>query len=541
MSARSIHTYDTTLRDGTQGEGVSLSLQDKLNIAVRLAEMGIDMIEGGYPLSNEKDAMFFQKIRSFPMGNSLVCAFGMTRRRGVAVQDDPGMKALIAAQTPVITVVGKSWDFHATEVLGVSLQENLDMISDSVAHLAKYAQVVYDAEHFFDGYKANREYALQAIGAAASAGAKWIVFCDTNGGALPEEVAATVADAKLSLAKLPVRLGIHCHNDGDLATANSLSAIDAGCEQVQGTINGIGERCGNADLVTVLSNLQFKKKGYSVLGGRSLGHLTELSRFVYETANLQLRNGQPFVGRSAFAHKGGMHVHAVNKFAHTYEHMDPALVGNERRILVSELSGRSNIAALTADHKLPDDRAVLDKILAEVVAKEYQGYQYEAAEASFDLLVKRCVGKYVEHFQTIKYQILSGDMDSAKSQTFAEAILKIQVCDQVRVEAAEGHGPVNAMDAALRKALLPFYPVLDAMHLCDFKVRVVNGEAGTAARIRVNIESTDGHATWRTIGVSENIIEASWHALVDAVEYKLNQDVSAPLAPLRGEGLGVRG
>ncbi len=523
MSARSIHTYDTTLRDGTQGEGVSLSLQDKLNIAVRLAEMGIDMIEGGYPLSNEKDTMFFQKVRSLPMGQSLVCAFGMTRRRGVAVQDDPGMKALVAAQTPAITVVGKSWDFHAINVLGVSLQENLDMIGESVAYLAKYAQVVYDAEHFFDGYKANREYALQAIQSAATAGAKWIVFCDTNGGTLPEEVAAIVADARKALSGTSVRFGIHCHNDGDLATANSLSAIDAGCEQVQGTINGIGERCGNADLVTVLANLQFKKKGYSVLGGRSLEHLTELSRYVYETANLQLRSGQPFVGRSAFAHKGGMHVHAVNKFAHTYEHMDPALVGNERRILVSELSGRSNIAALTADHKLPDDRAVLDKILADVVAKENQGYQFEAAEGSFDLLVKRCLGSYVEHFKTIKYQILSGDLDIERNQTYAEAILKVQVNEETRVEAAEGHGPVNAMDAALRKVLLPFYPNLDSMRLVDFKVRVVNGEAGTAARIRVNIESADDHDTWRTIGVSENIIEASWHALVDAVEYKLNK------------------
>lgn len=296
MTDRSIHIYDTTLRDGTQGEGVSLSLQDKLNIAERLAEIGIDMIEGGYPLSNEKDTQFFQRVKKLSLGSSLVAAFGMTRRRGMRAEDDPGMKALVAAETPVITVVGKSWDFHATNVLGVSLQENLDMISESVAFLAKYSQIVYDAEHFFDGYKANREYALQAIASAASAGAKWIVFCDTNGGTLPEEVVAIVRDAKESLGALPVKLGIHCHNDGDLATANSLAAIDAGCDQVQGTINGIGERCGNADLVAVMANLQFKKKGYQVLGGRSLTHLTELSRYVYETANLQLRSGQPFVG-----------------------------------------------------------------------------------------------------------------------------------------------------------------------------------------------------------------------------------------------------
>jgi len=528
MANRSILIYDTTLRDGTQGEGVSLSLQDKLNITERLAEIGIDMIEGGYPLSNEKDAMFFQRVKKLRLGESKIAAFGMTRRRGVKAADDPGMKALLQAETPVITIVGKSWDFHATNVLGVSLQENIDMIAESVEYLSNHSQIVYDAEHFFDGYKANPKYALQAIEAAARAGAKWILFCDTNGGTLPEEVAATVADAKLHLATFPVRLGIHCHNDGDLATANSLAAIDAGCEQVQGTINGIGERCGNADLVTVMANLQFKKKGYDVLHGRSLEHLTELSRYVYETANLQLRSGQPFVGKSAFAHKGGMHVHAVNKYAHTYEHMDPVLVGNERRILVSELSGRSNIAALTHEQKLPDDRETLDRILAEVVSKENQGYQFEAAEGSFDLLVKRCTGTYHPHFQTIKYQVLAGDIEAQSEHAYAEAILKVQVHDVIMVEAAEGHGPVNAMDAALRKSLLPFYPQLDAMRLVDFKVRVVNGEAGTAARIRVNIESSDDHTTWRTIGVSENIIEASWHALVDAVEYKLHRALDTP-------------
>jgi 2-isopropylmalate synthase len=524
MSTRSIQIYDTTLRDGTQGEGVSLSLQDKLNIATRLAEIGIDMIEGGYPLSNEKDAMFFQKAKHLSLGNSLLSAFGMTRRKGLKAADDPGLVALVAAETPVITLVGKSWDFHATEVLGVSLQENLDMIGESVEFLSRFATVVYDAEHFFDGFRANGEYALKAIETAARAGAKWIVLCDTNGGSLPEDVSSVVTAARTHLSKLNAKLGIHCHNDGDLATANSLAAIDAGCDQVQGTVNGIGERCGNADLVCVVANLQFKKKGYTTLGGRPLDHLTELSRYVYETANLAMRSNQPFVGRSAFAHKGGMHVHAVNKFAHTYEHMNPSLVGNERRILVSELSGRSNIAALTQDRQLPDDRKLLDAILAEVVKKENQGYQFEAAEASFDLIVRRCSGVYSSHFETIKYQILAGDLDTERSQTFAEAILKLQIGDQVRVEAAEGHGPVNAMDAALRKTLAPFYPCVESMRLLDYKVRVVNSEAGTAARIRVNIESCDEHSSWHTIGVSENIIEASWAALVDAVEYKLHRE-----------------
>ncbi len=518
---RSILVYDTTLRDGTQGEGVSLSLQDKLNIAVRLSEMGIDMIEGGYPLSNEKDAQFFQRVRGLSLGHSKIAAFGMTRRRGIKAADDPGMKALVAAQSPVITLVGKSWDFHATDVLGVSLQENLDMIGESTAFLAQHSEVVYDAEHFFDGYRANPAYALQSIETAAKAGAKWIVMCDTNGGALPEQVVEVVTAAKKALLGSNARLGIHCHNDGDLATANSLAAIDAGCDHIQGTINGIGERCGNADLVCVMANLALKKTGYQVLGGRSLGHLTELSRYVYETANLQLRSGQPFVGQSAFAHKGGMHVHAVNKAAHSYEHLDPALVGNERRILVSELSGRSNIIALT--NNLQDDRGLLDKILAEVVSRENQGYQYEAAEASFDLLVKRCSETFTPHFHTIKYQIVAGDTNVQTHQAYAEALLKIQVGDEIRFEAAEGHGPVNALDAALRKALTTFYPCLDTMRLVDYKVRVVNGQEGTAARIRVNIESTDETDAWRTIGVSENIIEASWLALIDAVEFKLHK------------------
>ncbi|MEM8735098.1 MAG: citramalate synthase, partial [Planctomycetota bacterium] len=377
------------------------------------------------------------------------------------------------------------------------------------------------AEHFFDGYKANPEYALKTLLAAAQAGAKWLVLCDTNGGSLPAEVAAIVDKVRQATSQYDAQIGIHCHNDGDLATANSLAAVNAGCDQVQGTINGIGERCGNADLLAVLANLKLKMTGYEVLGGTSLEHLTELSRYVYETANLQLRNNQPFVGQSAFAHKGGMHVHAVNKAAHTYEHLDPSLVGNERRILVSELSGRSNIIALTTKHNLESDRGLMDKILAEVVQQENRGYQYEAAEASFDLLVKRCADAFRPHFETIKYRVVAGDRNVAMNTAFAEAIIKIRVGEQDIFEAAEGHGPVNALDAALRKCLGSVYPVLEQMFLVDYKVRVVNGEAGTAARIRVNVESSDGKQVWRTIGVSENIIEASWLAIVDAVEYKL--------------------
>lgn len=503
---------------------MSFSLQDKLNICKRLAEIGIDYIEGGYPLSNEKDVAFFEKVRSLDLGESKVCAFGMTRRRGISAADDPGMKAMAGAETPVCTIVGKSWDFHVTDVLSAGLDENLEMIGDSVEFLGKSSEIIYDAEHFFDGYKANPEYALKTIVAAAQAGAKWLVLCDTNGGSLPSEITEIVQAVQAATAQYSVELAIHCHNDGDLATANSLAAVDAGCSQVQGTINGIGERCGNADLIAVMANLGLKKKGFQLLGGRSLDHLTELSRYVYETANLQLRNSQPFVGQSAFAHKGGMHVHAVNKAAHTYEHLDPVLVGNERRILVSELSGRSNIIALTTKHDIASDKALMDKILAEVVRQENRGYQYEAAEASFDLLVRRCADTFQPHFETIKYRIVAGDRDAVRNIPFAEAIIKLRVGEQEIFEAAEGHGPVNALDDALRKCLGTVFPALEQMYLLDYKVRVVNCEAGTAARIRVNIESSDHEHVWGTIGVSENIIEASWLALIDAVEYKLLLD-----------------
>ncbi|MDA8743997.1 citramalate synthase [Rubripirellula amarantea] len=524
MSAKAIQIYDTTLRDGSQGEGVSFSLQDKLSIARRLAETGIDFIEGGYPLSNEKDVAFFEQIRKDDLGGSKICAFGMTRRRSMKAADDPGMQALVAAQTPCITLVGKTWDYHATEVLRVSLDENLAMIGESTEFLAQSADVIYDAEHFFDGFKANPDYAIDTLKAAASAGAKWLVFCDTNGGTLPEEVADITAKAVNWLSAYGVQIGIHTHNDGELAVANSLAAVDAGATQVQGTINGIGERCGNADLISVMANLAIKKTGYTVLGGRPLTSLTELSRFVYETANLQLRGGQPFVGQSAFAHKGGMHVHAINKAASTYEHIDPAVVGNERRILVSELSGRSNIEAVASQHNIADDKELMNRILAEVVKRENQGYQYENANASFNLLIRRLSETYTPHFNAIKYRIVAGDRDRANSTVFAEAVIKLVVGETLWFDAAEGHGPVDALDAALRKALVDTYPCLNEMRLIDYKVRVVDSGAGTAASIRVNIESGDKDETWGTIGVSENIIEASWQALNDAVEYKLHKE-----------------
>lgn len=519
-----IAIYDTTLRDGSQGEGVSFSLQDKLNIAVRLAEIGVEFVEGGYPLSNEKDVAFFQEIRKLNMRDTKVCAFGMTRRRSMKAEDDPGMKALVEAQTPCCTMVGKTWDYHVTDVLNATLDENLAMIGESTEFLAKHSEVLYDAEHFFDGYRANPDYSIETLRAAASAGAKWMVLCDTNGGSLPDQIAEITAAAKAGLKDYDVQFGIHCHNDSEMAVANSLAALDVGATQVQGTINGIGERCGNVDLIAIIANLSLKYPQYEVLGGRQLTSLTELSRFVYETANLQWRGNQPFVGQSAFAHKGGMHVHAINKAASTYEHIDPATVGNERRILVSELSGRSNIEAIANKHNLEDNKELMNEILAEVVRLENQGYQFENATASFDLLIKRVSGKFHPHFETIKYRIVAGDRDVKNGVAFAEAIIKLQVGDDLWFDAAEGHGPVNALDAGLRKALTGAYPQLSEISLIDYKVRVVDSSSGTAASIRVNIESTDGKETWGTIGVSDNIIEASWKALVDSVEYKLHKE-----------------
>lgn len=524
---RTIQIYDTTLRDGTQGEGVSLSLQDKLQITQRLDEIGVDFVEGGYPLSNEKDAEYFRRARQLPLRHAKLCAFGMTRRKGLRAEDDPGMQALLASEAPVCTVVGKTWDFHVQKVLNVSLEENLAMIRDSVGFLQRQGRtLIYDAEHFFDGWKRNPDYAAQTIRAAAEAGASLVVLCDTNGGSLPEDVARLTRAAIETLAPLGVPVGIHCHNDCELAVANSLAAVDVGAVQVQGTINGFGERCGNADLISVLPNLALKKQGYQVLGGRGLEHLTELSRYVYEQANMHRRNNQPFVGQSAFAHKGGMHVHAIARATESYEHITPQLVGNERRILVSELSGRSNIIALTTKHNLQENRELMDRILAQVVSLENQGWQFEAAEASFDLLVRRCAGTFRPHFQRLRTHVNVSTDEQGRTTT--DAAVKLRIGHEEFFEAAEGDGPVNALDAALRKVLNARFPALRSMRLVDYKVRVVNAEAGTAARIRVMIESEDEHLdVWGTIGVGENIIEASWLALVDAIEYKLCKDEAA--------------
>lgn len=516
-----IWAYDTTLRDGSQGEGVDFSLMDKLAIAKRLDEIGIDYIEGGYPLSNPKDAEFFRAVRDLDIKRAKICAFGMTRRRGINACDDIGMRALVGARPDAITVVGKSWDMQATEVLGVDLNENLLMISDSVAYLAsEIGEVVYDAEHFFDGWKANPEYALKTIAAAAEAGARWVVLCDTNGGTMPEEISQAVEAAR---SVVNCSIGIHPHNDCELAVANALAAIKAGATQVQGTINGIGERCGNVDLISVLANLTFKYKGYDLLQPGSIEQLTALSRFVYETANLNLRNGQPYVGQSAFAHKGGMHVHGIRKNSSSYEHIDPSLVGNERRVLVSELSGRSNLADKLESYGISHDQTLVTAILERVQDLENEGYQFEAADASFLLMAERLAGRYRPAFELLGFRV-NVHCENPNAEPVTEATVKVRVGETVEHTVGEGDGPVNALDNAFRKALTPHFPSLSEMSLVDYKVRVINGREGTAAKVRVFIESRDGGKVWGTVGVSENVIEASRIALFEAIEYKLLKD-----------------
>jgi len=516
---RHIQLYDTTLRDGSQAEGIAFSLQDKLQLAKKLDSLGFDFIEGGFPGSNEKDREFFQKIAENPLATTVVCAFGMTRRKGIKPEEDEGLRSLLDSQAPIITIVGKASAFQVVEVINAKLEENLQMVAETVDFFRKHGRRVFlDAEHFFDGWKDTPQYSLSVLKTAIEAGAEIVILCDTNGGSMQ----GLIRDGVKSIVDVVgVPVGIHAHNDCGLAVANSLIAVDAGATQVQGTINGIGERCGNANLVPIAASLALKNQGaYSVLKPDSLLYLTELSRFVYETINFQIPLHDPYVGKSAFAHKGGMHVSGIARTSVAYEHIDPEIVGNTRRILISELSGRSNIAAKTKDLNL--DPNTVKKILDEVVEKENLGYQYEAAEGSFDMIVKRCTGTYKEHFKRLSYH---AKVDSNEEGVLVTvATVKLQIGDEVRHEVAEGDGPVAALDKALRKALLPVYPSLSEMRLIDFKVRVINSEAATDAAVRVVIESEDKEGNvWGTIGVDENIIEASWIALVDSIEHKLNR------------------
>ena len=517
-----IEIYDTTLRDGSQAQGVSFSLQDKLLIAEALDRLGVDFVEGGYPLSNPKDEAFFVEARKKSFKHLRIAAFGMTRRKGIKAADDDGMKALLGSGAPVITIVGKSSEMQIREVLGVSEAENLDMIGDSLELMVRNGrEAIFDAEHFFDGYAGNADFAIATLKRAVQAGAAKLVLCDTNGGSTLEHIAAAV---RAVTAALPdVRIGVHCHNDCGLAVANSIMAVRCGATHVQGTINGIGERCGNADLTAVIGNLAIKY-GYDLLQDGTLSQLTETSRFIYEVANLNLQENQPFVGASAFAHKGGMHVHAVRKNTSTYEHMSPEEVGNSRRILVSELSGVSNIAAkVPAKFNIAGDRAAQKKILSALMELENQGYQFEAAEASFDVLVRKTLGQpwYRKLWTLDHYRCMIMRKNGGEAAT--EATVKVELGDHVEHRVAEGNGPVDSLKKALSAALRKKYICVDDLHLVDYKVRVVNTAAETAAKVRVVIDWHDNvsGAYFGSVGVSENIIDASWLALVDAMEYKV--------------------
>lgn len=521
-SDAAVTVYDTTLRDGTQGTGISFSVQDKLRIAERLAAFGVHYIEGGWPGSNPKDAKFFAEAAGRSWGGAKLAAFGMTRRGGADVAKDPQVQGLLAAETPVVTIVGKTWPLHVREVFGISLEENLEMIRDTVAFLKGHGrEVLYDAEHFFDSYRDDPDYALATLCAASEAGADMVVLCDTNGGSLPSFV-ATATDRVVSSLGTPV--GVHPHNDCGLGVANALAAVEAGAVQVQGTMNGYGERVGNCNLTTLMPLLQLKL-GMALMP--DLGRLTELSRFIDELANVPPDIRAPFVGRSAFTHKGGLHVHAVQKLACSYEHIDPAVVGNERTVSISDLSGQSNVLMKAEEMGLPIVKGSPEvaKVLSEVKRLEHEGYEFEAAEASFELLLRRLLGRHRPLFELEEYRcdfVRAGNFDEKWNK--CEACVKIKIDGESVSRQGTGDGPVNALDAALRAALSPFYPVVLSVRLADYKVRIINGRLGTAARTRVLVTSTEGgDARWDTVGVSDNIIEASWQALVDGYDYAVLQ------------------
>jgi 2-isopropylmalate synthase len=521
-----VELYDTTLRDGTQMEGISLSVEDKLKIARKVDELGVHYIEGGWPGSNPKDAEFFVRARSLKLANARLAAFGMTRRAGGRVDSDPNLRALVDARTPVVTLVGKASEMQVRQVLETALEENLAMIADSIGHLKGRGRTVFfDAEHFFDGFFANADYSLQCLRAAAEAGADCLVLCDTNGGTVTSRVAEAVRAVREAVS---APLGIHAHNDADVAVANSLAAVEAGCNQVQGTINGYGERCGNASLISVIADLKLKM-GVDCVSDEQLARLTEVSHYVSEIANMVPDDHAPYVGVSAFAHKAGLHVAGMVKSVAAYQHVSPELVGNERRILVSELAGQRNVLTKIKEQGIDVDLTPEEarRLLEHVKLMESRGYQYEGAEASFELLVRRSRPGYQAPFELEDFWVVErrrtrpGASDEGDMQ--AEAMVKVSVADEVIQTAADGNGPVSALDAAVRKALLEFYPSLSAIKLVDYKVRIIDSAAGANASVRVLIESTDGDEFWRTVGSSTDIIEASWLALADSLEWWLTR------------------
>ncbi len=522
MTIGKIELYDTTLRDGAQSEGVSFSVSDKLKICEKIDELGIHFIEGGWPGANPKDMAFFRKAKRLKLKNSQIVAFGSTRRAHVKAANDVVLKGLLGAETGIVTIFGKSWDLHVRDVFKVELEENLRMIEDSIAFLrSKGKKVFYDAEHFFDGYSGNKSYALKTLKAAESAGAHRIILCDTNGGTITSQVFEVIEEVRGAVS---TPLGIHAHNDSDMAVANSVAAIQAGCVQAQGTMNGYGERCGNANLVSIIAALKLKL-GLDCVSDLALKELSEVARYVAEICNMKLQDNQPFVGNSAFAHKAGVHINAILKNPRTYEHVDPHMVGNHRRLLVSELSGKSTILkkAEDLDLDLGKDDAKSRKILKVLQDLEHKGYHFEAAEASLELLMKRVMRQFKSFFDFESFKVTSEKKKGGKMTT--EAMLHLKVGKENDRTVSFGDGPVNALDSALRKALKKFYPSLSEMYLTDYKVRVLDEKQGTAARVRVLIQSQDSDDSWWTTGVSENVIDASWQALVDSIEYKLLKDL----------------
>jgi len=518
---RKIQIYDTTLRDGSQGEHVSFSVEDKLHITRKLDELGIDYIEGGWPGSNSKDVAFFRRAQEVKLRHAKLAAFGSTRHPRNSAAHDRNIQALLEANTPVVTIFGKTWDLHVKVALAISLAENLELIRESVAYLkSKGREVIYDAEHFFDGFKADRDYALATLRVAEEAGADILVLCDTNGGTLTSDLLERFRAAAHHV-KTP--LGIHTHNDCEMAVANAVAAIQAGAVHVQGTINGYGERTGNANLCSVIPNIELKL-GLRSIGREKLKHLTEVSHYVSELANLVPRHDLPFVGKSAFAHKGGIHVSAVMKEAAAYEHIAPELVGNERRVLVSELSGKSNVLykaeelGLELDKGSPHAKVVVEKLKE----MEHDGYQFEGAEGSFEILFDKLIHHRPDFFELDGFRVITEKKGA--NEPYSEAVIKLRVDGKEEHTAAEGVGPVSALDRALRKSLGRFFPCIRDIRLTDYKVRVLNAKDATDARVRVLIETSDGHDTWGTVGVSENIIEASWKALVDSITYKLKKE-----------------
>ena len=520
-----VSIYDSTLRDGAQAQGISYSVEDKLKIIAHLDALGVDYIEAGNPGSNPKDLEFFARAASLKLARAKIIAFGATRKVGTAVEDDANVQSLLKAGTAAIAIFGKSWDYHVTEILRTTLAENLAMIGDTVRYLrSRGKEVVYDAEHFFDGYKANPDYALATLAAAADAGADSLALCDTNGGSFPDEIFEITAAVH---RRFPAAvIGIHCHNDSEMAVANSIRAVQAGATQVQGTINGLGERCGNANLCSIIPNLQLKL-GYECVPADTLRHLTTVARSVSEIANVVLNDKAPYVGSHAFAHKGGMHIDAVVKNPVSYEHISPESIGNSRRVLMSEVAGRSTILARinAIDPSLAKDSPETRRIIDKLKELEHAGYQFEAAESSFELVVRKMLGRYTPFFELVEFKVIVGE--PCVNEVNSSCIIKIRVGDQEVLTVAEGDGPVNALDRAVRKALERLYPALGEIRLTDYKVRVLDSDKASAARVRVLVESTDGRERWTTIGVSTDIINASWQALVDAMEYKLLRDREA--------------